>query len=297
MGELGAMAPTIPVSLKVRTQSMPGVASTERQFHFDVFVHPKWTPFLMMLTAFNSMQDINASAADEATYRMTGSVAFEGLETMKLSTLVASGDAPMPAPMQIAAWWADKFSRLFANQRDMPKVKRVDVTLEMFAERRVAAIESAWLDHSDVTAGGELTGKVILRPWRGERVTKDFRVKVPANATRGEHRLMLSDSDTLNRPQVMASSINRTMDLRQTVALLNQERVNDRMYLSLVESRPTVYADEQALANVPSSVLNVMQSGRAGRPLAAMNESATFVESIAMDRIISGNTSLRFAVK
>ncbi len=297
MGELGASAPTIPVSLNIRTQSMPGVASTEKRFHFDVFVHPKWTPFLMMLTAYNSMQDLNASAADEATYRLTGTVEFDGLETMKLSTLAASGEAPMPAPMQIATWWADKFNRLFANQRDAPKVKRVDVTLEMFAERRVAAIESAWLDHSDVAAGGELTGKVILRPWRGERVTKEFRVKVPANATRGEHRLMLSDSDTLNRPQMAAGAMNRAMDLRQTVALLKQERVNDRLYLSLVDLRPTVYADEQTLANVPPSVLNVMQSGRTGRPLAAMNESANFVESVAMDRIISGNTSLRFSVK
>lgn len=297
MGELGAVAPTIPVTLKVRTQSMPGAAAAEKQFHFDVFVHPKWTPFLMMLTAFNTMQDLNAAAADEATYRLTGSVEFEGVETMKLSTLVANGDAPMPAPMQIASWWAEKFSRLFANQREMPKVKRVDVTLEMFAERRVAAIESAWLDHSDVAPGGELTGKVTLRPWRGERVTRDFRVKVPGNATRGEHRLMLSDSHTLNRPLMMAGAMSRGMDLRQTVTLLNQERTNDRLYLSLVESRPTVYADEQTLANVPSSVLNVMQSGRTGRPLAAMNESAKFVESIAMDRIISGNTSLRFAVK
>jgi len=297
MGELGAVSPTIPVNLKIRMQSMPGAPFTERQLHFDVFVHQKWTPFLMMLTAFNSLQDLNGAAADEATYRMTGAVEFEGLEPIKLSTLVATGDAPMPAPMQIASWWGDKFNRLFANQRDVPKVKRVDVTLEMFAERRMAAIESAWLDHSDVAPGGELTGKVILRPWRGERVTKDFRVKVPANAARGEHRLMLSDSDTLNRPQMMASSMNRSMDLRQTVALLNQERINDRLYLSLVESRPTVYADEQMLANVPPSVLNVMQSGRTGRPLAAMNESAQFVESIAMDRIISGSTSLRFAVK
>lgn len=297
MGELGAVAPTIPVSLKIRTQSMPGTASTEKQLHFDVFVHPKWTPFLMMLTAFNSMQDLNASGADDATYRLDGSVEFEGLETMKLSTLVASGDAPMPAPMQIASWWADKFSRLFANQRDMPKVKRVDVTLEMVADRRVASIESAWLDHSEVVPGGELTGKVILQPWRGDRITKDFRIKVPANAARGEHRLLLSDSSSLNRPLMMAGSMNRDMDLRQTVALLNQERVNDRLYLSLVESRPTVYEDEQTLANVPSSVLNVMQSGRAGRPLAAMNESAQLVESLAMDRIISGSTSLRFAVK
>jgi len=275
---------------------VPGARVAEKAYHFNVFVHPKWTPFLMMMTTFNTLQDLNAAASDEATFKMNGRVVFDGMPDMKVSTMVASGDAPMPAPMQVAAWWADKFNRLFQNPRETPKVKSVEAVLEMNAERRVTAVETAWLDSSEVLPGGELKGKVTLRPWRGQRVTREFKVKVPASLPKGEHRLLVSDADSLNRGQMMGTS-SRHMDLAQAVSLANQERPNDRLYISLVQARPTVYSEDQALRDVPSSVLNVMQSSRTGRPVSASPESAQTVDTILMDQVVSGNTSLRFTVR
>ena len=51
--------------------------SRRRDLHFNVFVHQKWTPFLMMLTLFNSLQQMN-EYADEMTYRMSGDVVMDG---------------------------------------------------------------------------------------------------------------------------------------------------------------------------------------------------------------------------
>lgn len=297
MGELGETANTIPVDLTVRVEPLPGAPLVEKHYHFDAFVHPKWTPFLMMLTTFNTLNDINSSAADEATFHMTGKVEFDGLAPLEASTTVVSGDSPMPAPMQIGSWWAEKFSRLFSNPLETPKVKRVQVTVEMQAERRITKVESAWLDRSEVAPGGELTGKVALQPWRGERVLREFRVKVPEGIAPGAHRLLLSDSDTLNRTQLMAGMSNRNLDLTQTVSLINQERSNDRLYVALLDPRPTVYADDRALTDVPTSVLNVMQSSYAGRPIAATSETAHVVESIPFGQVVSGNAALRFTVK
>ena len=52
------------------------------------------------------------------------------------------------------------------------------------------------------------------------------------------------------------------MDIASTVSLLNQERDNNRLYVSLVQSRATFYADDKTLPNLPSSVVNVMQTER-----------------------------------
>ena len=49
----------------------------EKDLNFNVFVHQKWTPFLMMLTLFNSLQQMN-EYADEMTYRMSGNVEMDG---------------------------------------------------------------------------------------------------------------------------------------------------------------------------------------------------------------------------
>lgn len=291
MGLLGETAETIPVTVEVRT---PGQS---KQFNFNAFQHPRWTPFLMLLSVFNTLQDINESAADEATFTLDGEVEIEGMEPLKVRNRIASGAGPMPPPMQMAAWWADRFNRLFQNPALPPQVKRVRAVIEMVPERRTAAIESAWLDTNEVLPGGDLTGKIYLRAWRGGRVVRDFRIQIPAGMPRGEHRLLVSDGATLNRPQMMAVMTNRFLDLRQVISVMNQERGNDQVYVSVVESRPTVYADDQELPGVPPSVLNVMQTGRSGRPITSIMETARPQIVLAADEIVTGSTVIRFRVK
>lgn len=297
MGELGAAAETIPVQLKVRTQPLPGGPFEEKDYRFNVFVHPRWTPFLMMLTTYNTLQDLNSSAADEATYRLEGSIECEGLPPLRLSTMIASGSGPAPAPMQIAAWWADKFNRLFQNQQEEPRVKRVEAVLEMRPQKLETAIESAWLDRSEALPGEEISGRVALRQWRGDRVTREFRFRVPSNLPRGEYRILLSNADVLNRPQAMAGMVNRQMNLAQTASLLAQERRNDRIYLSLVKNKPTVYVEDQAMRDVPPSVLAAMQNPRTPSRALAMPETVLPLAELELDSLVTGSAVLRLAVQ
>ena len=93
-------------------------------------------------------------------------------------------------------------------------------------------IENAWIANPEVRAGDEVPVKVFLRPYRGERLERDFNIKIPAGLPKGDHRILLSDADTLNRMQSMAAYMNRFMDLPQTVSLINQERSNNKLYVS-----------------------------------------------------------------
>jgi hypothetical protein len=250
-----------------------------------------------MMTIFNTVQGLN-DFAEETTYRLSGQIELEGPGRISLETMVASSEMPMPPAMQLAGWWGDKFNRLFLNPVEMPRLKRVEAVIDLLPERRIAAIESAWLDDSKVEAGGELRGKLFLRPYRGERIVREFTVQVPPSASAGDHVLLLSDADTLNRVQSMAGQANRYLDVRQIVSLMNQERSNDKVYISMVDSRPTVYYDDKALANLPASVLNVLQSSRGtGRPFVTSSDSARLESTLAFDQIISGSASLRFTVK
>ena len=297
MGELGATAETIPVTVTVRNFSDATSVRSEKKYNFDVFVQQKWTPFLMMMTVFNTLQGIN-DFAEETTYRLAGQVEFDGQHQLSLNTMVAPGEMPMPGAMQLAGWWADKFNKLFGNSVGVPKLRRVNAIIDLLPERRSASIDNAWLTTTEVTPGSELSGKVFLRPYRGELLIRDFRLKVPANLSKGEHRLMISDSDTLNRTQSLVSMANRHMDLQQTVSLLNQERSNNKLYFSLVESRPTVYSDDKALPSLPSSVLNVLQASRTPqRPYVTSPDTASEQLALPFDQVISGNTTLRFTVR
>jgi hypothetical protein len=297
MGELGATAAMVPVTVKVRSFGDNNAMRTEKDLHFSVFVQQKWTPYLMMLTLFNSISGLN-DFAEETTYRLSGKVEFEGQPGLSIATMLASSEAPAPAPIQLAGWWGDKFNRLFLNTVQMPKLKSVDATIDILPERRVAIIENAWIPSSEVEAGSEVPLRVFLRPYRGERLERDFTLKIPPGLPKGEHRILLSDADTLNRMQSVAGMSDRFMDIPQTISLINQERSNNKVYISLVEPHPTVFFEDKTLPSLPASVVNVMQTGRtASRHLVSSSESAVEQGSIPFDLMIDGSYSLRVTVK
>jgi hypothetical protein len=297
MGELGATAEMVPVSVKVRSFGDNDAVRTEKDLHFSVFVQQKWTPYLMMLTLFNSLSGLN-DFAEETTYRLSGKVEFDGQPGMSISTMLASSENPAPAPMQLAGWWGDKFNRLFLNPVHTPKLRNVDATIDIFPARRVATIENAWISSSEVDAGSQVPLKVFLRPYRGERIERDFTLKIPAGLAKGEHRILLSDADTLNRMQTVAGLSERFMDIPQTVSLINQERSNNQLYVSLVEPRPTVFYEDKTLPSLPASVMNVLQTGRtASRHFVSSPESAVEQGSIPFDLLIDGSFSLKVTVK
>jgi hypothetical protein len=296
-GILGDTAEMVPVTLRVRSFDENSAIRKQRDFHFNVFVQQKWTPYLMMVTLFNSISGLN-DFREEATYRVSANIEVAGAEKMSFSTMQAAGDLSVPAPMVLAGWWGEKFNRLFGNSVKTPQLKRVDATVDLLPDRRVATIENAWIPYSEVEPGEEVPVKVFLRPYRGPRLERQFTLRIPSTITPGEHRLLLSDADTLNRMQVAAGYMNRFIDVPQIASLINQERPNDKLYVSLVEPRPTIYYDDKILPSLPASVLNVMQAGRAAsRPFAASGETAIEQTSIPFDYLVSGAYALKLTVK
>ncbi len=296
MGILGEESNMIPVAVKVRALKEDESVAREKDFHFNVFVQQKWTPSLMMMTLFNSLSDLN-EFADEATYRLSGKIEMNGQTNLSLSTMQASGELPVPAPMMLANWWGDKFNRLYLNNVKTPDVKRVSVTVDLLPERRIATIENAWVANPDLRPGEVVPVKVFLRPYRGEPIQREFTIKIPEGMAKGDHRILLSDADTLNRVQNQAGMANRFLDLPETVSLINQERSNNKLYVSLVESSPTAYLDDKILPSLPTSVLNVMQTGRgANHTVVTSPETATEQLSLPFDYVITGSYSLRIHV-
>lgn len=297
LGVLGAKAEMIPVSVTVRSLTEGNSVLKERRFRYHVFVHQKWTPTLMMLTLFNSVAGVN-DFGEESTFRLSGEVELEGGPSVRLTTMQAPSELPVPAPMLLAGWVGDRFNRLFLNAVKAPRLKRVEVAVDLLPQRRLATIENAWSERTEVEPGEEVPVKVFLRPYRGERLEREFRLRIPPGLPKGEYRVLLSDAETLNRIESAAGRVSRFLDLEQTVSLLNRERPNNHLYVSLVKTSPTLYFDDKTLPSLPASIWNVMQTGRAAtRPVAASRETVDEQAALPFDFVISGNYSLRIKVK
>jgi hypothetical protein len=297
MGELGAEAPTVPVHVHVRSLGPGGAVLGQKDLHFNVFVHQKWTPLLMNMTLANSLQQMN-EFADEVTYRLSGDVQLVGSEKLHVSTVQTGNDAMAPVPLTLGAWWGDKFTRLFQNMVTTPDLKQVDCTVDLLPDRRIMAVDTAWTPSAEVSAGDEIPVKIFLRPYRGERIEQNVTVKIPADLPKGEHRILLSDADVANRIQALGFASNRYMDVPRLVSLLNQERSNNKLYVSLIASDPTAYYEDKTLPSLPSSILNVMQAGRtAAQSVLTSPESASEQMSLPFDSVVNGSYSLRVTVK
>jgi hypothetical protein len=297
LGVLGEEADMIPVSVAVRSLAEDGSVRGEKRFHYSVCVQEKFTPALMMTTLYNSISGVN-EFGDQNTYRLQGTVELEGGRSLSLDTMQAPSELPSPASLLLAGWVGDRFNRLFTNAVTSPKFRRVDVSVDLLPDRRVAAIDGAWLSSSEVEAGQQLPLKVFLRPYRGPRLEREFQFRVPPGLTKGEYRILLSDADTLNRIQSAAGRANRFIDLSRTISLINQERANNKVYASLLVAGSTVYYDDKVLPSLPPSVLNVMQtSPSASRSFVTSRETTIEQTSIPFDWVVTGSYSLTITVK
>ncbi len=296
-GLLGEQAETIPVTLKVRNLGANGQPESVKDFRFNVFVNQKWTPFLMTMTLYNSISGLN-EFSDETSYRLSGKVELDGLPPLMLNSMAAISDNPAPPSVLLASWWGDKFNRLYGNSLSDPKLKSVAATIDLIPERRMASIESAWMDKTDVDPGEDVLVKVFLQPYRGNRIARDVTVRIPSNLAKGEHKLVLVDGDTLNRFPQFAGLSNRFLELPQAVNIINQERTNNQLFLVITSAKTTVYLDDKNLTSLPGSLMNVMQAGRpATKPMLAASESYTEAAAIPFDYVVAGQYMLRFNVR
>jgi hypothetical protein len=295
MGVLGDSPEMIPVRVKVRTFADGSQLVGEKELNYKVFQNQKWTPPLIVLTLYNSMFGLN-DFAEEVTFRLNGQIDLGGDQRISLDTMQTSTDTPIPAPLLLAGRVGDKLQQVFRNNAELPKLKQVDVTIDLLPERRTAEIEYAWLERTEVRPGEEIQGKVYLRPYRGERIEKSFAIRIPEAAPRGALQLMFSDASLLNRTAMMAAARNNLMDLSETVTLINKEFSNDQLFISLLQPAVTAHLDGKTLPNVPLSVLHVMRR-TADRRMTLEQQSPLAQIAIPFGSVVSGRYTIPIRVK
>lgn len=295
MGVLGETAKMIPVDVLVRSFSAEDRVLGEKRFHYNIFRNQKWTPQLLLFALYNSMFGVN-EFSEESTFRLTGNIELAGGRQIRLESMRTISGTPIPPPLALAGWVADKVHRIFTNTAEMPSIENIDVTIDLLPERRLAVVEHAWVQRTEVSPGDKLEGKVFLRPYRGERIERAFSIQVPAGAAKGRLRLVISDAAALNRRTLVVAARDRLMNLSETVALLNEERSNNRLFVSLLQPGVTARLGDKTLPNVPLSVLNVMDRS-AGRRMVLESESTLEQTTLTFDSIVSGGYAVNLTVK
>jgi hypothetical protein len=290
LGRFGEQPQMIPVTLRIRGAGNP------QEFHFEVLNNSKLTPAAMMSTVFSALQGINGSGED-VTYRMSGKIDVAGYPEVRLSNMFAPSDGGLPAAIAPAMSLGERFGRIYDNPYDKPQVKGVELNFDLAHERRSAQLESVRTDVTEARPGDDITVEAVLRPYRGERIVRQIPVKIPTSTPKGTLRILVSDGATLDRMHSMTGSMGQKLDLASTIALLNEDHSNDKLYVSLLEANPQAMVEDKVMPALPLSVMNVMEDMRGTQDMVVTGESSVNESATPLDYVVSGAQIITVTVK
>jgi hypothetical protein len=290
LGRFDKQPEMIPVTLTLHDANRP------KQFHYEVLNNSKLTPVAMMATLFSALQGVN-DAGEDVTYRMTGSINVQGYPTVHIQNMYAPTDAGQPTAFAAALSLGERFGRIYQNPYDKAKVQGVELDFDIVRERRSAQLESARTDVTEARPGDDIVIESVLRPYRGERIVRQIPVKIPTSTPKGTLRILISDGNTLDRMRNIGSNFGRRMDLASTIALLNKEHSNDRLYVSLLEANPQAMVEDKVMPTMPLSVMTVMEGMRGTQDMVVVGESSVNESSTPLDYVVSGAQVITVNVK
>jgi hypothetical protein len=259
--------------------------------------NPKLTPLLVGLVSFNGVTQ-NITYGEGTTLRLSGTIDIQGHSQVTLNDMYAPTDQFVPDGAFVASSIQSVFTRIFSNPYETPQIERVTLRLDSIPERRIATVESAWSEMSEAAPGDRVIIKAMLRPYRGAPFIRDVPITIPPQAARGTTvRVQVSDSDSLNRLANLFTSQGRLGGLEQLITLLNRERHNNQLYVTLMKPTPTLMVDDKELPNAPLSEINVMDQRRLPGNSVLLRESSAGEWSVPMDEVIAGSASVLIKIK
>jgi len=292
MGELGPGPAMIPVDVTLTTPA------AEKKFHFEVIQNPQLTAQLVALSAYNGI--VGSTAYGEgSTLQLDGNIELQGHTPVHLSDLFAPPDQPVPGGFFVATDVMSAFNEIYSNPYEQPKVERVDLHVTQLPERRWAAIDSAWMEKTEVAPGETVGVKVLLRPYRGAPFIQEIPVTIPEQAQRGTMQLLVSDAETLNRTvhSLGAVSQGQLPGLEELIRLMNRERRNDCLYATLLQPTPTLLVEDKEMPNAPTSEINILDQRQNPGGARVVYESTAGEWSVEMHEVIAGEHRLMITVK
>jgi hypothetical protein len=295
MGVPGRESKMIPVTVAMHSQEEHGTATKE--FHYEIVNNARLSPLAMMATVFNALHGTNEYGED-ITYRMNGVLSVKGYADVTLRNMFAPQDNGQPAAALAAATIGERFGRIYSNPLDAPDIEGVKLDFDLVRERRSARLEAARTDMTEARPGDQIMVETVIRPYRGERLVRQIPIRIPTSASKGTLRILVSDGDTLDRIHRGTPMMNRGLGLAPTIALLNKEHANDRVYVSLIGSDPEAMIADKVMPTLPLSVMNVMDNMRGTQDMVVLGESSVSEASTdSLDYVVSGAQMLTINIK
>lgn len=250
-GEIGKMAPMIPVQIQVED----GVSVDPQQIRLEVFQNPAMTPLILVMSIHNvltSRLNFNLGGTltldgrlevDGRTLRFTRHHAVTETEEVILQAVQELGN-------QLYALWNNPFQP--------PQISQLALKIALRPDSRQTRIRRMWSDRDLAAPGDSLVLSVELETWRQEREIRRFRYQIPTDTPEGPLTLLALDAQNMERLEQSVRMGYRDYD--DLLEHLFQRRQNTDLHLLQISEENGLSQNSALLPRLPASVQELLHT-------------------------------------
>lgn len=309
-GALGASPKTIPVTINIKDEAF----KRDRVYQIKVINHPLLAPRLIALVTNEAIYNIHPTPGD-ATAEVSYDVIADQVGKISRSNVFFD---PASVDLQTTMDISSLLQLLSANKFQPLDVHSVNLRVKIWDKRNTATIDRIFVKKSEFEPGETVDVGVVMRPYKAERITKNYKVKIPATAADGKIILTVrggatpagmimgssaavltssdDDDDTPVSSIMMpgAPGLATADNVRQLVSKFLEREKNNEIVLQLLMRGTAMNIAGEKLAGLPSPIADVMRSSRNS---GLKTEREEVKEVYPDDAIIYGTARLMIDVK
>ncbi len=290
-GEIGPMPKFIPVNIRLEDPSFK-----KQEFKLNLINDRVLGPFFLSQAISALFASAERSVGD-VSLDLDGDVYLDDGRSVHLEDLF-SGNLDRPVA-DLASLVLSVTYFLLNNEFQPVGIHRLDLNVKTQERPRVCTLEQVLLDKYEVGPGDVMTLKLAVRTFRGETLTQEVPLPVPALPPGSEFQLVVGDAATMmqleqglyRNPGFMPRS------LSQLLRLLNNLRKNNRIYVKVLGSRPGLFLRGEEMPNLPLTVRSLFGSPRAATQATELAQSSLSDYQLPVDYVFKGSALIPVRIK
>ncbi|MFH1231446.1 MAG: SpoIVB peptidase S55 domain-containing protein [Planctomycetota bacterium] len=180
-GYLGKQPVMIPVKITTTNQQ----TKYQNTYKVELINQKSLLPLLLLQCVIRSIVYGETIEQSDATVKLDLVFKLKDGETILLDNLYSTQDGYKDLLMSLAS----QIVQLLNNPFKKMEIAETTVDVSILHKRKVASIQSVWLNKTEVKAGETVTVNVLLKPFGQSSVKKEVDIKIPENVMAGEYEI------------------------------------------------------------------------------------------------------------
>jgi hypothetical protein len=290
-GEIGSMPKFIPVNVRLEDPSLQ-----KQEFKLNLINDRILGPFFLSQALTALFASAERSVGD-LSLTLDGDVYLDDGRSVHLEDLF-SGNLDKPVA-DLSSLVLSVTYFLLNNEFQSLGIHRLDLNIKTEDRPRVCALEQVLLDKYEVSPSEVMTLRLSVRTYRGETLSQEVPLPVPALPPGSEFQLVIGDAATMMQLEQGLYHTTGLMprSLSQLIRLLNNLRKNNRIYVKVLGSRPGLFLRGEELPNLPLTVKSLFGSPRAATQATELAQSSLTDYQLPLDYVFKGSALIPVRIK